>query len=119
MRPNGFAVPSTMTYSFPTYFVSHRNPEVQIFQGLSAALRQVQPVFELASWAFYPDGTFVFEPSQTDLPEGFFPICGTFTRSNSHIQFRGESKLGFQSSSSVSVDGLLTLTNTGACISVR
>ncbi|MEC4815910.1 MAG: hypothetical protein SAK29_21950 [Scytonema sp. PMC 1069.18] len=83
--------------------------KIELLQGTQVAIQQIQQVFSEAEWAFQSNGSFTFTTAQTALPKSFFPITGTFTRSGSCINFQGEHHVGFQESSSASIDGRVEL----------
>jgi len=90
-------------------FIGAKQCKVELLQGTQVAIQQIQQVFSEAEWEFQSNGSFTFTTSQTALPKSFFPITGTFTRSGSCINFQGEHRLGFQESSSASIDGRVNL----------
>lgn len=74
----------------------YRGVKVTAFQGNYREEWKDQAVkrLEASVWTFYPNGTFVFAPENSDnyYDRSFFPIKGTYSLQNNVIQFQARKR---------------------------
>ncbi|WP_414569458.1 CHAT domain-containing protein [Nostoc sp. CCY 9925] len=78
--------------------------KISLLRGIQEE-QSIQEIFKDAGWIFYPDGKFIFIPSQVNssrvkLP----PISGTYTQFEDRLEFQAEQQ---SSSLRVSLDGVI------------
>lgn len=83
-------------------------PQIQVLQGFSGAEGLVR-IFQGAKWFFYPDGKFVFVPSENaNVRHDLYPIIGTYQKNGDIFEFQAEGRSSI-TDASTSVDGVIQI----------
>ncbi|HEY9830839.1 MAG TPA: CHAT domain-containing protein [Stenomitos sp.] len=85
-------------------------PDINLLRGIQEE-QSIQGIFKDAGWIFYPDGKFIFIPSQVNSPRAKLPpISGTYTQFEDRWEFQAEQQ---SSMFRVSLDGVVIRKNGG------
>ena len=89
---------------FRSKYIGVAEPKIEMLRAADLGIQAVQTAFQTAQWQFYPDGRFVFIPSQpkTAIEQRLF-IVGTYKKIGDRLEFQGEQLQGY--GLSISVDG--------------
>ena len=84
------------------------DPQVQVLQGFSGTEGLVR-IFQGAKWFFYPDGKFLFVPSENaNVRHDLYPIIGTYQKNGDTFEFQAERRSSI-TDASASVDGVIRI----------
>jgi len=90
------------------FFVGKSQPKIQIIKGAHFGTETSERVFKGATWIFYPDGKFIFNPSENaNVRQDLYPIIGTYVKNKNNLVFRGEKQSDYNSTASV--DGIIRI----------
>ena len=80
------------------------NPTINLLRGIQEE-QSIQGIFKGANWIFYPDGKFIFTPSQINSSRvKLSPISGTYKQFEDRLEFQAMQQ---SSNLQVSLDGVI------------
>ena len=103
---------------FKAQYVGAAEPRIEMIRAAELGPKQVEIEFHNAQWKFYPDGKFVFIPTQPEIPiKTQVFIVGTYTQVGSHLEIQGE-QLQEIGGVSISIDGTIHKENNKLTLSL-
>src|SRR5438105_8268 len=108
----------TQSGASPSFtFIGADGLQIVFFQGGQSRPESTQQTFTGATWTFYSDGTFVFQPPITaPVRNDLYPIVGLYTIIDQLITFQGEQYA--PPGVSASLDGTIVIEHSRVQLSV-